>query len=538
MTKNRKPVPSVRIDRTQVLSMAAEVISAALNNHPGSAEAIAHFPLSCWPDDETRKIAGAIARLHATRKAVDMVSVFDELNAAGDPLDATLIDGIASRAVCSYVGDVSLRLDAIRDFSFRDEIAQRARQIADSIFEIPKAELRTTLADFVGATDWKGAENSPSLLDRKIEISLEWITIELPRRQFALGHTAPLGRVTVLCAAGGVGKSYLSLQAMMSVACGKTLIPGWTPYSSGKVLYLSLEDEAPEVERRMQRIAKAFDLNAADADLVRRNLIVVPMSRVDFFRPGQGKSIEAGPDLDALAALMRAEPIALCVVDPIASLLAGFLEEDANEVAQRVIGMFASILPESTALLLTGHTAKADRDFATSARGAGAWTDAARQAWGLRMASEKEGKDLPPEIDRHDAVILHSIKSNFTAHLAPVVFRRLNGPDVGGVLVPFDLNTYQAVRIASDVKTLEDALFAVLAEHDCTRAELCGNTCRNYANGKRVRDLVIDMVNRKVSQEQFKSLAARLLSEGRLTQQRGEGGRMRLLPSTVEAEAS
>ena len=376
-----------------------------------------------------------------------------------------------------------------------------------------------------------------TLADGVYRLVADWESTVLARRKFVFGSACPLWAVTLLSAAGGTGKSFFALIIAMSIACGRELVPGWKPKGPGKALLVSFEDEALEIHRRAQRIAYVFGLTRQEAALIAQNLVIVPWSRPDFFRVDRERNIIQGPDLTALAKMLAEDDYLLCVLDPVAALLGGAIEENSNESAQRVVGMLTAILPPTTALLLAAHTSKTDRETASSPRGAGAWSDAARQAWGLRPPNKDEIKDLPPGTDVRQAVVLHSTKSNYSARASDMFLVRSQDPKGAGVLQPLDVSHVRSQRMQAFGQRLEAAILAVVPQHGIGLTPLCGHDPDGKANerGKKVRSLIAGEVSDggdgdKVTIEKIRNAVRCLIAEGRLTTQKIDGCMVLTLP--------
>src|SRR5690606_31010764 len=72
---------------------------------------------------------------------------------------------------------------------------------------------------------------------------------EPPPRRWLVPELMPRGNVTLLYGDGGLGKSTLALQLAVSTALGGHWLG--RPVVQGEVLYLSAEDDAPELHRRL-----------------------------------------------------------------------------------------------------------------------------------------------------------------------------------------------------------------------------------------------------------------------------------------------
>lgn len=68
----------------------------------------------------------------------------------------------------------------------------------------------------------------------------------------------PAGKVAILSAPGGTGKSYFLLELGMAVAAGEPLIHGLVPNSSGPVRYVSFEEDEIDLHNRLVALFQTF----------------------------------------------------------------------------------------------------------------------------------------------------------------------------------------------------------------------------------------------------------------------------------------
>lgn len=347
-------------------------------------------------------------------------------------------------------------------------------------------------------------------------------TLSLPVRLFALGYAFPLGCASLLHAMGGGGKSMLLLIAFVSACIGRTLVPGWTAAKAGRVLYLALEDDTPEILRRLQRIAFVYELTPSECNMIEDNLrILTPTGGVDFFRRGPGNSIVTGPDFERLRlAIEQHGPFAIVALDPKSALLGGVLDENDNPTAQRVMNLLTALAGPNTAVVIADHVAKTDRENSTSARGGGAWTDAARQAWALRPLTETEKRDAGPGFDSALLVALELRKSNYTAPQKTIYLARRTRTEGAGVLEAIDFEAARQDAAEQASNRVQRAILEVLEGNECTKGELTGKygTRENLARGTNVRALVGEIADTKVTARSIGIEIETLLAAGLLRQ--------------------
>jgi KaiC/GvpD/RAD55 family RecA-like ATPase len=87
-------------------------------------------------------------------------------------------------------------------------------------------------------------------------------TAELMPPRFAIERLLPRRFVTLLAGHGDSGKTLLALTFAAHIACGRRFAD--LACTSGRVLFVSLEDDGALVKLRLRRIADAYELDPAD----------------------------------------------------------------------------------------------------------------------------------------------------------------------------------------------------------------------------------------------------------------------------------
>ncbi|HNY86755.1 MAG TPA: AAA family ATPase [Candidatus Hydrogenedentes bacterium] len=313
----------------------------------------------------------------------------------------------------------------------------------------------------------------------------------------ALSGAFPLNDTSILQGKGGFGKSFLSLQFLLSVAIGRELVRGYVPEHGPKpVAFVTLEDRKQSVLERAKKIARAYSFTPEERRLVARNFTIkaqgppfVPVVR----RPDDG-TLRAGPDLLRLSGELKKLRPAMVVLDPIASLL-GPADENANSDARAVGAILTHAMPPDCALLLVAHVSKAQRQDGTALtpRGAQAWEDAARFTLGLRPPTNGEKSNAGD----NDIVVLENegkhnhLPKRPTQYLVREPFRA-GVPDKVGVLMEFNFTAAQRKAEQEADARVEQAILEVVATFPdgVTKKELIGNAetveRKNHGNEARL----------------------------------------------------
>lgn len=238
----------------------------------------------------------------------------------------------------------------------------------------------------------------------------------------------PLGKVGMLAAAGGAGKTMALAQLAVSVATGRDWLGHYTVPAEfrGPVLLALGEEDDEEVQRRLYDIREGLKLSPGEKEELKRKLKILPLAghAVQLVSAqGRDKKPEETPVFRELRQLLEGEGVdwRLLVLDPL-SRWAGPETETDNFAATRFVAAVESLsqVRGNPTVLLAHHTTKAarrglDAGEATAARGASALTDGVR--WVANLL-KPEGSSLPH---------LSLVKSNYTAPAPDVVLKRGEG---------------------------------------------------------------------------------------------------------------
>ena len=122
---------------------------------------------------------------------------------------------------------------------------------------LPDAKIRETVASIARTH----ARNHPleevddtPLFDLDAASVGRFIGKPVPARDWVLENCLPLGKVGLLVAPGGTGKSQLILQLGYAIATGLGKYTPWKPGKAGQVLIICAEDEEDELHRRFDRL--------------------------------------------------------------------------------------------------------------------------------------------------------------------------------------------------------------------------------------------------------------------------------------------
>jgi len=278
----------------------------------------------------------------------------------------------------------------------------------------------------------------------------------IPPRPWIVSGLLLKGKVSVIIAPPGVGKSTLTIQIGIAICTDKdfgTLVIK----DQGKVWLYNNEDDQEELERRVAAAAIHVGMQASDLTDVmfvnsgeNRELLIA--------REDPNTSYVIPVDVDAVVEQIKANNIKVLVVDPFAETHT--VNENSNDHIKQVGRMYRQIAQRGDcAVLLVHHTRKPSQAAGDthignmdSGRGAGALSGVARVVTTLYGMTEKDADrfGIPAEernlyIRMDDAKANLSLVSNEARWFKRTSENLGNGPigagDEVGVLSPVDLSS-------------------------------------------------------------------------------------------------
>jgi hypothetical protein len=260
-----------------------------------------------------------------------------------------------------------------------------------------------------------------------------------PREYLLLANgrgVLPAGRVGMVAAAGGAGKSWALSQLGVAVATGKDWLGSFSvnPSKRGRALLLFAEEEEDEFHRRLEFICR--DLPAQHRVDVEDGIVPLALSGEDVELVKSGdrfdKSVlvETRTYRELMNLISEGGPWSLIVFDPLTRL--GADVESDNGAAARMITLFEkfSHAPGRPTVLFAHHISKSSHQRgsldATAARGASALSNNARWQGVLEPRQDFDG--APRLVD------FKVVKSNYGGAGRSVVLA--SDPERDGMLVP------------------------------------------------------------------------------------------------------
>jgi RecA-family ATPase len=229
--------------------------------------------------------------------------------------------------------------------------------------------------------------NKPSQVNGEDQADFEpepWVwrdPAKMPPRQWLLGTTFLRGYASLIGGVGGIGKTSRGVASALAVITGRHKITGEHVFQTGKAWLITLEDDRPELERR---IAAAMILHNIKREEVEGTLFINDMSRSSkrplvLITTDDSSNPKISVDAERIAENIREHGILFTVVDPLIKAHRGI--ENRNEHMDAICDVLNGIAKDTNAsVVLAAHfrTGGGNDGSADAFRGGSALVDATR----------------------------------------------------------------------------------------------------------------------------------------------------------------
>jgi RecA-family ATPase len=216
-----------------------------------------------------------------------------------------------------------------------------------------------------------------------------------PPRIWAVRDRIPARQVTLFSGEGGTGKTILTLQLLCSTVLGRDWI-GSVP-EPGPVIYMGAEDEADELHRRLDAIARHYGepFSAMMVNgLYAASYAGEDMTLARFDRHG---SIEPTLRYDRLLEQACDIHPVIVALDTLSDIFGGN-ENDRVQVSA-FIGLLRKLaMAANCAVIINSHPSQAGSNSGTGLSGSTAWHGKVRGRMYLRSANQNEGGPTDPDL--------------------------------------------------------------------------------------------------------------------------------------------
>lgn len=256
----------------------------------------------------------------------------------------------------------------------------------------------------------------------------------------------PKGKVGLLASPGGTGKSFFALQACFQVAAGHYCDFGLSSISKhnepARVMYISLEDQAEDLESRLNALWCFYKNKKDHLDILEQlaaYIHIYPLAGKNavLFNEKCEETVVFSQIKEAAAEMTD---LRLIIVDTLRRSHDG--DENSNSYMSALLRKFEALAASTgAAVLLLHHESKAgmnDSDAGASAvRGASAIVDNSRYVMRLKTMTPKQATKLKiDEKKRRDFICATVEKSNYGPPQAEKWLER----KTGGILQDADLD--------------------------------------------------------------------------------------------------
>jgi RecA-family ATPase len=227
--------------------------------------------------------------------------------------------------------------------------------------------------------------------------------VPVPERLWAVKDLVPDRTVTLLSGDGGTGKSLIALQLSVAGATGGKWLG--SDVKPGPVMFLSAEDDAAELHRRLADIVRAEGLGFRD---LKGKLIMRSLAGEDALLATleQGGRLRQTPLYAAIDKQISETRPSLVVLDTLADLFPG--NENDRTQARQFIGLLRRLaIVHECAVLLLAHPSLTGIGSGTGTSGSTGWNNSVRSRLYLKRIVDN-GQEADP-----DARLLQTMKANY-----------------------------------------------------------------------------------------------------------------------------
>ena len=348
-----------------------------------------------------------------------------------------------------------------------------------------------------------------------------WEGAPVPARCWHVVDLIPGRTVTKLSGNGGEGKSLLALQLLASTALGMCWLGRDVP--QGRALYLSAEDDADEVQRRLADIVREYGVSFRDL----KDLRISPLAGLDAVLAApatRGAQIIATPLWRALEAMVETFKPSILAIDTLADAFAG--DEINRSQARQFIGLLRGLaIKHDMVVLLLAHPSLTGMASGRGSSGSTGWDNSVRSALYLTPAEALEGETPDPDLR-----VLKTVKSNYARTGTQIAMRWRQGVFVAeGDEQPASwLDRKAATSLA------ETVFLSLLANYTARGTYVSEKPCCSYAPAIFAKDEAAKGVRKNA----LHNAMNRLFAAGKIVNVTvGTGTRARQVLAIAEGEA-
>jgi AAA domain len=275
------------------------------------------------------------------------------------------------------------------------------QSITDAVFKFVDAHEYCGLKDEDGVRRvWLAAlhaqfEELPHAPSRLILLDpTSWEDKPVPVRKWLVRDRIPPGKVCLLNGDGAAGKTTITLQLCAATPRGADWL-GAVLEQAGPALFISAEEDADEIHRRLAAIVDYHKITFAD--LKGLGLRCIPGEDAVLGRPDKSGIIQPTPLFGRLEEAACDLHAALVAIEAAADVFAGN-ENDRSQVRQ-FIGLMTRLARASgAAVLLVQHPSLTGLNSGTGTSGSTAWNNSVRARMNFASVKPTNGDGVDPDL--------------------------------------------------------------------------------------------------------------------------------------------
>lgn len=225
----------------------------------------------------------------------------------------------------------------------------------------------------------------------------------------------PAGKLAVISAPGGTGKSFLLLEMALSVASGEPVISGIVPDAAGPVRYVSFEEDETDIHNRLVALFQTFPIS--------------PPVETFFCSALEGENLpllkNGEKNEEAIKYLENAcEGMRLVILDPLSRLHES--DENSNSEMKKLMQVIISTARKTRCSIIVAHHTGKNAvlsglgSLQQSARGASCIADDPRLVCTLSRSTPLDKTNRYEDKEDDDKLVLVWAKMNGCRPIKPL----------------------------------------------------------------------------------------------------------------------
>mgnify|MGYP003135443262 CR=1 FL=1 len=304
-------------------------------------------------NNDLRKIFGIICRLRERGLPADVITVADALGADDEDIGLQFVGELANRTASTM--NVLAHAELVRDHSRKRQLSRLSRNVQERVDEGATLEDLKTFADDEMTAIFADVDRATfDINDWTIEKQylgdagpIDWL----------IEGVLPTGTAGMVSSFGGVGKSYLLMDACIRIAAGPGITGqyafGGKVAQSGRVVMITAEDSRRAVHRRIDQI-----IQEPEKQKIANNLHLVSLvdagGHVAFLKVVNGQYTMTPAWSQLCDQIARFDDVKLIVLDPLQTLVTADINADPA-AAQVWWSAVSKLCARSGAAVLVAH---------------------------------------------------------------------------------------------------------------------------------------------------------------------------------------